>query len=314
MRISPEGFQAAWPGDMPNQCDLGYNCPSPSLVLDSFDVFGSRYVEVGAGGPNPFTFTATSDASWLSISPNSGSVSPEEPETRVFFTVQDWDAIQGNATAKVTFTANADGQKPASFAVDIVAVHNTVPDDFQGFVQGAGVVSIEAAHAVRNTSVSGVTWAELPGLGRTESGVTPWPRMGNNGQNFTLGEGPSIEYDFYTFSTGANGTILVSAHISPIFNSQGKGRPIGVGFQVDDEPAQSNYFVPPTAPGKDLPTGWVSYIGEAIMTVNSTFTAAPGAHNLKIWMIEPAVVVQKIVIDAGGLKQSFLGPPESVRV
>ena len=60
-----------------------------------------------------------------------------------------------------------------------------------GFVEGDGAVSIEAGHASRNTSVSGITWTEIPGLGRTLSGVTPWPRGGDE-LSFTAGSGPSM--------------------------------------------------------------------------------------------------------------------------
>ena len=36
-----------------------------------------------------------------------------------------------------------------------------------------------------------------------------------------------------------------------------------------------------------------------------------GAHNLKIYMVDAGVVLDKIVIDTGGLKPSYLGPPET---
>jgi hypothetical protein len=39
----------------------------------------------------------------------------------------------------------------------------------------------------------------------------------------------------------------------------------------------------------------------------------PGAHTLKVWMIDPGVVLQKIVLNTGKYPASYLGPPESVR-
>lgn len=88
--------------------------------------------------------------------------------------------------------ATAKNQPILTETVMFVATRNVVPSSFIGFVEGDGVVSIEAAHAARNTSVAGVTWTELPGYGKTLSGVTPWPRLGANGTNFTAGTGPSL--------------------------------------------------------------------------------------------------------------------------
>jgi hypothetical protein len=56
-------------------------------------------------------------------------------------------------------------------------------------VEGTGVISIEAAHASRKTSVNGISWTEIPGYGRTLSGLTPMPRTD---ATFYAGAGPSL--------------------------------------------------------------------------------------------------------------------------
>lgn len=192
-----------------NNCAQGYGCPNPSLSIDPFVPAGNRFVDVAAGGPTPFTFAVTSNASWLTITPEKGSISPDAPEQRVFLSV-DWSKVSGVQTAMIKFAANAQDQPPMSVPVSFTANHTVVPSGFSGmlrmmavgnrvdverslagFVEGDGTVSIEAAHASRNTTVEGLTWTEIPGIGKTVSGVTPWPRGGNE-LNFTAGNGPSM--------------------------------------------------------------------------------------------------------------------------
>ncbi len=121
------------PGDNPNQCAQGYSCPPPTIVLDSFDTFQNRYVDVGAGGPATFTFSITANVSWIVLNTTHGEVSPEDPEQRVYISVSDWNALDvGDSYASITFTAQTEGQPDLPVPVIFVA-HNTMPSLASGF-------------------------------------------------------------------------------------------------------------------------------------------------------------------------------------
>ncbi|KAJ7593713.1 hypothetical protein C8J56DRAFT_419922 [Mycena floridula] len=321
MRIVVEGNQGAWPGDNPFQCANGYNCGPPTMTLDSFDNFQSRFIDVGAAGPQAFTFTVSTNVSWLTLSATKGSISPTTQEQRLFASVPDWSKLEPGANyAGINFTATATGAGVAQQLVKVLTVpaifiaQNTkpsLPSSFKGFVETGGVVSMEAVHASRNTSVAGVSWTVLPGLGRTLSAITPWPRTGPGEGNFSVGQGPSVEYDFFTFSdSNASVTTLLSVSL----NSLGLDRPLGFAVQLDSLDVQSSYFMPFAVPGS-LPDIWNDFASNSIIPVTMKWTnISAGAHTLKIFMIEPTVVVQKIFIDTGGLQDSYLGPPESIIV
>ncbi len=57
---------------------------------------------------------------------------------------------------------------------------------------------------------------------------------------------------------------------------------------------------------------WEQMVKNNIHVVQSTHAVSKsGYHVLKIWMVDPAVVLEKIVVGLGGVKPSYLGPPES---
>ncbi|KAF8999865.1 hypothetical protein BDQ17DRAFT_1427597 [Cyathus striatus] len=315
MRIVPEGTLGAWPGDNPNQCSQGYSCPPPTMAIDNFSPIANRYIDVGAGGPIGFTFTVSSNVSWLSVSPSKGTVNAQNsPEQRVFAS-PDWSKLpNGQSNALLTFNATASGQPPLTVTVMFNAQKNALPGDFKGFVEGTGVISMEAAHAARNSSVNGITWTELPGYGRTVSGVTPLPRTD---ANFTAGSGPSLEYDFFNFNTLPGLNVTVTTYLSPSLNSLGQDQPLLIAVGMDSQTLQVIQPIPNAVPG-NLPDAWDGndgFVANSIVPVVTTFSGInPGKHTLKISMVEPTVIVQKIVIDTGGIQPSYLGPPESIRV
>ncbi|MFJ7176319.1 hypothetical protein ACIQXA_07920 [Streptomyces massasporeus] len=41
--------------------------------------------------------------------------------------------------------------------------------------------------------------------------------------------------------------------------------------------------------------------------------SAPGEHVLRVFMVDPGIAVDQIVIDTGGVADGYLAPPESYR-
>ncbi|KAG6830103.1 hypothetical protein H0H87_009267 [Tephrocybe sp. NHM501043] len=316
MRIVPEGTNGAWP--VASLLTFhGYSCPPPTIVIDRYSTFSNIYIDVGAGGPTPFTFTVASSAPWVSISTAKESVSPQNPEQRVYLSVKDWHSLSvGTNTATITVNAISDKNPPLSVSVTFNANKPAdLPGGFKGFVEGSGVISMEAAHATRNSTVNGIAWKELPGYGRTLSGVTTFPRDVSHDVSFSAGTGPSLEYDFYSFNTISNsGNITATIYVSPSWNAGEASRPLAFAAQLDGGAVQAKQFFPKPKPG-DVPGGWDGndgFVANNIITVDAQFTGVlAGKHTFKISAIEPAVVIQKIVINTGGILPSYLGPPQS---
>ena len=62
---------------------------------------------------------------------------------------------------------------------------------------------------------------------------------------------------------------------------------------------------------------WERNTSDNVNRTSATFTIdAPGVHTVKIWLVDPTIIVQKVIVDTGGLQAqpSYLGPPESTHV
>ena len=121
-------------------------------------------------------------------------------------------------------------------------------------------------------------------------------------------ESPCLEYSMYLFSPGR---ASVLATFAPTLNfNPDRGLRYAVSF--DNEEPRIIDIVPK---GFDAGNGnreWEESVRNSVRTIRSEHElSGPGYHTLKVWMVDPAVVLEKIVVDLGGVKPSYLGPPES---
>jgi len=171
----------------------------------------------------------------------------------------------------------------------------------KGFIEGNGIVSIEAAHYTRAVETT-IKWQVIPGLGRTISGVEAFPVTAP--VQTPEGRSPRLEYALYLFDTGR---VNVSVYCSPTLDFTGSGH-LRYGLSFDGETPQ----IIDLARDNSQRT-WEQAVADNIkIMVSQHHLSHTGWHTLKFWMVDPGIVLQKVVVDAGGLRPSYLGPPESL--
>ena len=293
MGVAVEGSASAWP-------DTTHETVQP--VLPEFDVFNRlrHYIDVFNKGKAPFEFTATASDPWIMLSDAKGAV---EKDKRLWVSV-DWSkAPKDKASGTVTLTGASN-----NVVVKVDAFNPTEParDSLKGFVEADGYVSIEAEHFTKKIDTGPVRWEKIPDLGRTLSAMTVFPVTASSVT--PPKNSPCLEYQMHLFHPGQ---VEVEAIIDPTLNFvAGRGLHYAVSF--DDQPPQIITAVPPGFIAKDGNRDWETTVKDSVRKVKTTFTLAnPGYHTLKFWMVDPGVVLQKLVVNLGGVKPSYLGPPES---
>lgn len=270
-----------------------------SKELPQFDPINNQnyYVELINRGDEKLSYTIKAKENWIKLSSERGKIQFDE---KVYVSI-DWEkAPKGHATGEIVISGAG-----KQYTVN-VPIRNDLPQAC-GFVENNGVVSIEADHHA-NMVNSKDSWTVIPNLGRTSSSLTAEPA---NAERQTPGEStPRLEYTFTVFDEGE---LKVDTYLSPTLNYQ-KNEGLKYAIAIDDEePKIINLHKGETKPDWEYPSWWNNSVTDHIKKKRSVHRIAKaGKHTLKVWMVDPGIVFQKFVIDAGGLKPSYLGPPKSV--
>jgi len=283
--VALEGSALAWPGS------------SGEATLPPFDVFNRqrRYIDIFNRGQEPFTFSIATNVPWIILSESQGKI---EKERRVWISV-DWDAAPvGLAGGYLKIGGNAQEV--------VVTVNASRPPDLtretlNGFVESEGNVSMEAVHYDKKVDGPSARWEKIDDLGRTLSSMTVFPVTAHSVT--PPRDSPRLEYKLYLFDPR---TVEVEAILAPTLNFV-PGRGLRYAISFDDEAPQVI-----DALAQNTVKDWETSVKDSVRNVKSTRSlSGTGYHILKFWMVDPGVVLQKLVVNLGGVKPSYLGPPES---
>ena len=280
-------------------------------ALPAFDNYLRRTypVEIYNRGGGTLAWTAHASEPWVVLSKSAGKTADEE---RITVGI-DWEkAPSGNAVpAQIVFRAGEQSEKV------LVSLFNpTAPSraELRGiYVENNGCVSIPAAgcHRVRENDRIKITAVEDLGI------EGPALQLGDPTaplQIFRSRDVPCAEYDFYAFDAGS---VDVYTYVLPTFPLHAD-RDFRIGENTNTDTKYSvqiddGALATPSSSHVEYSQVWFeSVLRNCAVNKSTLHIDKPGRHTLRIRVGDPGIVLQKIVLDFGGMKRSFLGPQSTL--
>jgi len=170
------------------------------------------------------------------------------------------------------------------------------------FFEKNGYISIAASDYTKTINSSSIRWKTIPGIGKLGSGITSFPVTASTRLSSSS---PHIEYDFYCNSKDS---LNLLTYFSPTLNFHNSPNGLRFAVSIDNEAPQIV-----SLNQEDNTPVWNTWVANNIIIKTSKhFMSQPGKHTVKYWMIDPGIILQKLVVDFGGVKQSYLGPQETI--
>ncbi len=266
----------------------------PSLGVFNSVAQQTRSLTLFNRGKSPVDYRVTTSDPWIIVSRSAGTVQKDE----VIQVHVDWTAAPP-ARAKGTVTVTQQNALPISVQLESLRLSGVTRETAHGFVESDGYVAIDAADTTHRAGDEAVHWEDLPGFGETRSAITVFPVTAASDTNSAA----ELDYGVYLYDAGE---FEIQAVLAPTLNFV-PGRGLRFAVSVDDGPRTVV-----DALKHNTEKDWETAVSDGVKKVTiplSNLTA--GHHTLKIWMVDPGVVLERIVLSHGPLPSSYLGPPES---
>jgi hypothetical protein len=310
MRVAAEGQRGATPGD--DQ----FNAHESSLPLSTPYSY-PRWMEVFTTGVVNVTYTVHADA-FVTLSHTSGtlSVAGAASQARIHARIDFTKNPPESGTATITVSSTSASGAKGSATVRMPFRWASIPDDarFTGFVETDGSVTVKpAAHPALLPAPPTTISSQSSASGKPylfvipDYGVTTGPlELGT----LAATAAPQLSIPFWAFS--ARGNASVALHFAPSLNTDA-ARPMEYAVSLDGARERVVQVVR-DRPAGELPEGWGEAVTRERWESVTAWDVAEGKHVLGVRLLDTGLVVRKVVVDLGGVKESGLGPREAVWV
>lgn len=268
------------------------------------------WVDVYNRGAGRMEWKAEPSASWIALSQTKGRT-PDETRVRVSV---DWGKVPAGdrVEGSVLFRCGAQEERVLVSVFNPAAPSLAQVDSL--YVEDNGYVSIPAAGFHRKFENKDIRMRVIDGLGMDGTAVQMGDPLAPL-QAYRAGDVPRLEYDFYTFGAGL---VDVYTYVLPTFPLHAD-RDFKLPEHTNSDTKYSvridngSIATPPTSAVEYSQAWYESVLKNCRVNKSRLYVNRPGKHTLQIRCGDPGVIVQKIVIDMGGLKRSYMGP-QSTRV
>jgi hypothetical protein len=282
--------------------DYGSNRPNPYVSLPCFNSFSPKahYVDIINKGSRELEWKAVTSDTWITLSQSSGIIRDEQ---RVNIVV-DWSKRPSGeyVYGEVSIVS---GKMKEHVLITSFQPQNIKTEELKGlFVEENGYISIPAADFHRKSEDAKAKLVVIEGFGIESKAIQfgePTERILNPQASINV----CSEYDFYTFNSGWAKVYVYALPVFPLnpLEEAAYGLTVDNGIMYKQDIAV-----------RESSDKWKeNVLHNCAITESDIFTATPRKHTLKIMSRSQGMVIQKIVIDMGNLKDSYSGP-ESTKV
>ena len=298
--------------------------------LPVFDAMGNQkyYILLFNRGIGTADFTVTADKDWILFDGHTEGSLDDMFQYRIKVHI-DWSkAPMGRSEALITVRQkDSDTEIP----IKVEAVNGNLPTASRPyFGTMAGEYGVDVLKPAANIPGKDAAWRLLPDLGRGAGCMGIWPNNASSASLTDIKSAPHLEYDIYLHETGSQTVCLGILPTQDVNPSRG----LRLAISVDDaDPmlidarqglhdefseytqqnlARSKVLKPlPQAHNYPLRNGNRQMRDEVFDNLRWLDTQItidnPGIHTLKVWMVDPEIVLEKIVINPDG-RISYSGP------